>query len=310
MEENICECGSTAFLQDTETGELVCKHCGLVAFEEISFEPTPKGIYLPGGGTERKQHGSYSTGTVAGGLSTLVGHYVDLADLSQKERHQFFRLRRWQRRTQDNDGTDRNLKVALGYMQAISSDLTIPRHAQELAAKIYRKALNAQLVRGRTIIHVSAAALYFACRRRGVSRTIVDFATSKPLSNEENTFRECELHIARDYRMLLRDLKLRVPVPSAMPLIAQICSQLGLPSSVEEAAAELLREYKEKKFSGGKSPSGLAAAAVYIACNDIGVDITQKQLADAAQVTEVTIRNRYKGIITDLKREETLDAVC
>ena len=56
----------------------------------------------------------------------------------------------------------------------------------------------------------------------------------------------------------------------------------------------------ESRTSAGKDPMGLAAAALYVACVMENESITQKDLAEAASVTEVTIRNRYKGLKTTL----------
>ncbi|UCH03196.1 MAG: hypothetical protein JSV20_00670 [Candidatus Bathyarchaeota archaeon] len=44
----------------------------------------------------------------------------------------------------------------------------------------------------------------------------------------------------------------------------------------------------------------MAAAALYIASKMNHEKIIQKELAKAAEVTEVTIRNRYKRLMIDL----------
>ncbi|MGA3112481.1 MAG: AsnC family transcriptional regulator, partial [Candidatus Bathyarchaeia archaeon] len=53
----------------------------------------------------------------------------------------------------------------------------------------------------------------------------------------------------------------------------------------------------------GKDPMGLAAAALYIACLQNDERVTQKDVAEAAGVTEVTVRNRYKLLRTQLNLE-------
>nr|AIF11153.1 transcription factor TFIIB cyclin-related protein (TFIIB, GTF2B, SUA7, tfb) [uncultured marine thaumarchaeote KM3_50_F11] len=53
---------------------------------------------------------------------------------------------------------------------------------------------------------------------------------------------------------------------------------------------------QKNEVSAGKDPMGLAAAALYLACVKNDEDKTQRDIAEAANVTEVTIRNRYKGL--------------
>jgi transcription initiation factor TFIIB len=235
------------------------------------------------------------------GMSTMVGQFLDLAKLTTEQRLQFYRLRRWQTRTRVLGSRDRNLTIALSFLIAMCDELTIPKSVQEYAAKTYRMAFEARLVRGRTISSVAAASLYFACRVHGVTRTLKDIASTNVLKSEVYTVRESELGIAKDYRMMHQRLNLKTPIQTALPFVAKICAQLELPSTVEQSAAELLQEYRDKKLSAGRSQKGLAAAAIYIACRRLGVKVTQKELASVAQVTEVTIRNRYKGMVADLK---------
>ena len=64
-------------------------------------------------------------------------------------------------------------------------------------------------------------------------------------------------------------------------------------------ATKVLRLAQEHEESAGKDPMGLAAAALYLSCVKNGEDITQRDIAEAANVTEVTIRNRYKGLKID-----------
>lgn len=306
ISEGFCgQCGNKddGFMQDTENGELVCKRCGLVVSEDLIFEKLPANKFnKQTGRPESAQHGAYSTGMLHDyGMSTRVGQFPDLARLSTEQRNQFYRLRQWQTRTLKKEPKDRNLVVALGFLTAMCDELAIPKSVKEYAAKTYRMAFDARIVVGRTISHVAAACLYFACRVHGVTRTLKDIASTNILKPEADTVRECELVIARTYRIMHKKLNLKPPNASPLPFVAKICSQLKLPSTVEQAAAKLLQEYIAKKFSAGKDPKGLAASAIYIACRQLGVkNVTQANMAKAAQVTEVTIRNRYKEMVKNL----------
>ena len=291
-------------MQDTENGELVCKRCGLVVSKSLSFEDKPADKFNKQTGRfETTQHGMYMTGMIHDyGMGTMVGQFPDLARLPPKQRIQFYRLQQWQTRTHIRKSRDRNLVIALDFLAAMCDDLAIPRSVKEYAAKTYRLAFDARIVRGRSICHVAAASLYYACRVHGVTRTLKDIASTNVLKPEAEKFHKLEKVIAKVYRTMHQKLNLKPPNASPLPFVAKICSQMGLPSTVEQAAVILLQQYSEKKLSAGKSPQGLAAAAIYIAGRRLGVTATQEDLAEAAQVTPVTIRNRYKEMVEDLEK--------
>ena len=74
----------------------------------------------------------------------------------------------------------------------------------------------------------------------------------------------------------------------------------------QRRAREILRMAQEARISAGKDPMGLAASALYVACTLEGEEKTQKDIAEAAGVTEVTIRNRYKELLEELKLENEI----
>jgi len=87
-----------------------------------------------------------------------------------------------------------------------------------------------------------------------------------------------------------------MPVVDSIQCIARISSKLKITEKTKRFAAKILKETQERKESAGKDPMGLAAAALYLSCVKNGMSVTQREIADVAGVTEVTIRNRYKGI--------------
>ena len=157
----------------------------------------------------------------------------------------------------------------------------------EKTAYIYRKALDKGLVRGRSIPGLVAASLYAACRNTETPRTLSDVATGINIKRKD---------VARCYRLLLRELDLKMPVVDPMKGVARIASVASLSEKTKRKAMEYLKEATRIEVSAGKDPMGLAAAALYLACVVVGENKTQKDIAQAAGVTEVTIRNRYKGL--------------
>ncbi len=228
------------------------------------------------------------------GLSTMID-WRDRdshgKDLTPKRRAQIYRLRKWQRRIRVSDATERNLAFALSEVDRMSSHLALPRNVREAAALIYRKAVEERLIRGRSIEGVAAAALYAACRECKVPRTLDEIADVSRVSKKE---------IGRSYRFIARELLIHLRPTSPTDYIPRFGSELGLSGEVQSKAIELLKEATKKGLTSGRGPTGVAAAAIYIASVLSGERRTQRDVADVARVTEVTVRNRYKELCEKL----------
>lgn len=114
------------------------------------------------------------------GLSTVIGWgNRDSYGISipTGSRAQMYRFRKWQHRIRISDEMERNLAIALSNLDRMSSSTGLPRTVRETVAMIYRKAALKNLVRGRTMEGIAAAALYAACRQCGVPRMLDEIAT-------------------------------------------------------------------------------------------------------------------------------------
>ena len=198
---------------------------------------------------------------------------------------------------------EKNINQALRKLDDLAQALDVPQHVKEEAARIYREAAQKGLTRGRSIESVVAAALYAACRRLQIACSIQRIAETLGFREGTDPRRE----IARCYRLLVRDLGLSIPVINPENFVSQITSELGLPDSVAAEAVKIVRLAKEAGITAGKDPSGVAAAAVYIAAIKQGFRKTQKDVASKAGVTEVTVRNRYKEIVQYIKDKLGID---
>jgi transcription initiation factor TFIIB len=202
------------------------------------------------------------------------------------------RLRTWDFRTQIRSGTDRSLKQAFFQLDILKDRLGLSDSIVEKAAYIYRKAQGRQLVRGRTISGVLAAAIYIACREMGISRTLKDIATSSNVKLKE---------VAKSYRILYLELDLKIPIVDPMKYIAKVANKANLSEKTKRQAAEIMNNVTKREISAGKDPMGMAASILYISSMKTGEKITQGDLSNAAGVTEVTLRNRYKDLINRLE---------
>jgi transcription initiation factor TFIIB len=172
--------------------------------------------------------------------------------------------------------------------------LNLPRNVLETASMIYRKALKKNMIKGRSIVGVVVAALYMACRMCGVLRSLTDVAETSNISRKI---------AARNYRLLHLKLGLDVPIVKRTGYINRLVSRLRLPGYIEMLSLRLMEEASKNNLTLGRSPAGLAAACIYISGCIMGERLTQHQVALEAQVTEVTIRNRYKELLRNIDIE-------
>ncbi|RLF39481.1 MAG: transcription initiation factor IIB [Thermoplasmata archaeon] len=285
------ECGSTNLNLDYARGELVCEDCGLVIDENFIDQGPEWRAFDAEQKEKRARVGAPLTYTIHDkGLSTVIGWKNKDSygkSIPTRSRAQLYRLRKWQRRIRVSNATERNLAVALAELDRMASAMGLPRNVRETAAMIYRKAVLKNLIRGRSIEGVAAAALYAACRQCGVPRTLDEIASVSRVSRKE---------IGRTYRFIARELELKLMPTSPQDYISRFCSELKLSGDVQAKAMEILKEAADKELTSGRGPTGVAAAAIYIASILCGERRTQREVADVAGVTEVTISNRYKEL--------------
>ena len=291
-ERNECpECGA-AGVTNEKRGETVCRECGVVLEEDVvdrgpewrSFDARDK--------AEKSRVGSPTTEMLHDkGLSSVIDWQNKDAHgqtLSAKKREQMSRLRTWDERFRSQSAQDRNLKQALGEIDRMASALGIPKDARETASVIYRRALDEGLIPGRSIEAMATGSLYAGARQAGVPRTLDELETVSRVERKE---------FARAYRYIARELELAMEPTDPAQYVPRLVSDLGLPEETKQRAVELLEAGKREAVHSGKNPVGLAAAAIYAAGRLTNVDVTQHEVADAADVSAVTIRDRYTELL-------------
>ncbi len=292
------ECGSRDLIEDYERGEIVCGHCGLVIREGIMDVGPEWRAFTKEEMEERSRVGiPFSLALHDKGLSTVIGKTGTDAfgkKIPASTRLQMLRLRKWQIRSKVHSSIDRNLAQAMAELDRLADKVRIPDSVKEKAALIYRRALDRGLVRGRSILAIVTASLYAACRLSQTPRTLKEISAAS-LAKEKD--------IARCYRLLLSELNLKMPIIDLKRRIPKIASRIGLSERTQQTAIRIIKMAEKKHVVAGKEPMGLVAAALYIACVLNGERRTQKEVAEAAEVTEVTVRNRYR----DLRESLDLD---
>jgi transcription initiation factor TFIIB len=289
------ECGSTRLMRDYECAEIVCTNCGIV----VATEPADQGPEWRSFDNEqhekRARVGAPLTFTIHDkGLSTLIDWQdrdIYGKSLPPGEKAQIYRLRKWQRRIRVSDASERNLAFALSEISKISNSLNLPKNILETASIIYRKAVKERLIRGRSIQGMTAAAIYVACRQCGLAWTLDEIAQASNMRKKE---------AGKSYRFLVKKLDYFIPPLKSSQYVTKFSNQLTMQGKVEEIAHRILTSAKELRLTSGRGPTGIAAAASYIASVLAGERRTQREIAEIAQVTEVTIRNRYKELVERL----------
>ncbi len=285
------ECGSTKVSNDPSRGESVCGSCGLVLKESMIDLTQEWRAFDENQRSKRVRTGAPLTPTKHDhGITTEIGKGKgELFKVGSKKRAQYYRLAKWHKRLIKS--RDRNLSFAFSELQRLVSQLGLSPAIHEKVAKLYERAANDSLVRGRSTESIIAALLYTTCREHGAPRTLDEISKSSGISRRD---------IGKTYRYISRKLSIRILPAKAQDYVPRFGSLLGLSEKVQVKAVKILDEAGQYDVTSGKGPIGVASAALYIAAVLEGEKKTQREVADAIGVTEVTIRNRYKEIIEKL----------
>jgi transcription initiation factor TFIIB len=285
---------------DTEHGETVCTDCGLVV-EEDGIDRGPEWRAFDAGERDRKSRvGAPTTNMMHDkGLSTNIDWRDQDAygnSLGARQRQKMQRLRKWNERFRTRDSRERNLKQALGEIDRMASALGLPDNVREMASVVYRRALQENLLPGRSIEGVATSAVYAAARQAGVPRSLDELAAVSRVEKAE---------VARTYRYVARELGLEIEPADPGSYVPRFASSLGLSEETESRARQLLESATEAGVHSGKSPVGLAAAAIYAGALLSNEKVTQSEVSEVADVSEVTIRNRYHELLEAEQSIET-----
>ena len=289
------ECNGRNLEKDENKGEMVCVNCGLVVQDNLIDPGAEWRVFTPEHGDNRSRTGApMSVMLHDKGLSTDIDwQNKDYSGkvINSRYRSQFYRMRKWQKRSRVSNATERNLSMALAELDRMASRIGLPKAVREASAVVYKKCVEARLIRGRSIEGCAAASLYIACRQCGVPRTLDEICEVSRTGRKE---------VGRTERFILRELKIRLPVPRPVDYLSRFASELGMDASTELIARRICEKLEEMEMDSGRGPCGLAASSLYIAGVMNDQRRTQREIAQVCGVTEVTIRNRYKEISTSL----------
>ena len=287
VKEEICcnYCNASKFVTDAVIGEIACSNCGYVISENAEDRGIERKLISgtidttrTGPGLTLKRHDR--------GLNTIIG--IQNKDsvgkpLSVKSVNAFSRLRKWDSRSQTKSSADRNLRVALQEFDKIQSKLSLSDPVIERASLFYRKAIERNLIRGRTVKSIAAACLYASCKDLECNRSLNEIAKQFVIQRKE---------LARAYRILFRELGFTVSVVDPIKSINKIASKIGISEKTIRKAIHILDAAQAAGIVSGKNPEIMAATAIYAACVITGELKSQVAIAEVAGTSTVSIRNR------------------
>ncbi|MBN1645549.1 hypothetical protein JW868_00750, partial [Candidatus Woesearchaeota archaeon] len=244
------ECGGVNLFYNKDKGEIICKDCGLVVEDKmVDFDQEWREFDSEAAARKRRTGAPMSYTQYDQGLGTDVGRKADLYQLG-KQKNKYFRLRKWQQRI--STAIERNLKLALGELKRVSSYLKLPSSVEEESSRIYTLAVQKGLVRGRSMESVVAGALYAACRRHDVPRTLDELSEASGIEKKE---------IGRTYRFITRELGIKILPSDPSDYIARFASALKLNAETQSKSVEIIEKAQGVELTSGRGPTGIAAAA-------------------------------------------------
>jgi transcription initiation factor TFIIB len=288
---NCPECTSEHLVKDYQRAEILCQDCGYVLNEQLmdrgpewrSFDlSTRTGVERTGPPANVLAHDKGLTTQIGWKNTDAFGRYIP-----HKSRAQMFRLRQWQHRIRTSKIGERSLAQGLTEISTLSSRMGLPRQIREDAAVLYKRASNANLARGRSIKELAAASVYAACRQSNVPRTLDEVTLDEPLDRRA---------VGRAYRDMARELRLYFKPQIPEDYLSRFCNKLDLDQKAYAKCLEIADRIRGRRMVSGVTPTGVAAAIIYHACQELNVEKTQKEIGRVCGVTEVTLRNRYKEI--------------
>lgn len=289
-----CNIKEDRLVTDVVSGEIVCSNCGTVVIDGIE-EIGKEWINPKDHETDKSRIGMpFSLAVHDMNLSTIIGKTNkdsagQLIDSGMQARMN--RLRIWDSRTLYRDSSSRNFTTAFVLLGKLKDKLSLTPSIVEKTAYTYRKVQEDGLIRGRTIGAVLVACLYITCREQGVSRTIDELAEASNIRRKA---------IAKIYRDIVFHLERKIPQVNCFQCIDKIANKIELNEITTRHARDLMKKVLEQEFSAGKDPMGFAGAVLYVSLQMEGKTVRQIDIADAAGVTEVTIRNRAKELKSKL----------
>ncbi|MCH8323975.1 MAG: transcription factor IIB [Thaumarchaeota archaeon] len=308
LETQSCPECQSSLIDDVQNGEIICSGCGVVVADQMAdYGPESKGSSL-----EEKMKLARATGQTTYsqhdlGITTEIS--MSTKDFSGKSinteiANQMHNLRKWQQRVRVSSPRERRLANVLAKIGEACNSLSLTKNVLETASMIYRNLDDKMDVKGKSVASISAATIYMACKQCDVVRSLDEICQG--LCAQKEVKAKVKL-AARYYRTMVMEMgSFTAPIITMDKYISKIANLSKTDVRVERLALEIAEKTKNNSIADGKAPNGIAAAYLYVASVLLGQNVLQRDVSSIAGVTEVTIRNRCKEILTSYQLKVTL----
>ena len=308
LETQCCPECQSSLVDDSQNGEIICSGCGVVVADQIAdYGPESKGSSLEEkmklaratGQTTYSQHDLGITTEIAIGTKDFSGKTIN-----SNVANQMHNLRKWQQRVRVSSPRERRLVNVLTKIGEICQNISLSKNVLETASIIYRNLDEKVDVKGKSVASISAATIYMACKQCEVVRSLDEICEGSCSPNEIKAKAKLA---ARYYRTMVMEMgTANAPVVTMDKYISKIANLTKTDVRVERLALEIAEKTKNSNLADGKAPNGIASAYLYVASVLLGQNVLQRDVSSIAGVTEVTIRNRCKDILTNYRLKITL----
>jgi len=318
------ECGAN-LIQDPSKGEYICERCGCVAVDQVEdfgresnatdFEEKSKNMRASGS-TSFALHDYGLRTEIAYGSKDYAGKSIDhqMAETMNS-------IRKWHIRSRIVSPQERRLSNVLTKINETCAAMSLPKLLVETSAVLYRNFESNCEAKGKSIACMAAATIYLACKKCSVVRSLEEIVEATGVTDQD---RSSVKLASKYYRMMVMEMGVfteQAPAPAAtvqqpaqvpaMALaidhyISKLANMAKIDTKVERLAIDIAHKTDDHLLADGKAPNGLAAAYIYISSMLLGVNILQRDVSSLSGVTEVTIRNRCKDILTGFKMTVTV----
>ena len=309
LEIQKCTTCNSSLVDDTQNGERICSGCGIVVVEQMEdYGPEARSNNMENRTNLARASGQTTYSQHDLGITTEIS--IESRDFSGKKINsevasQMHNLRKWQQRVRVSTSRDRRLTNILTKISNICQSCSLSENVLETASVIYRSLDGKNIeVKGKSVVSISAAVVYMACKRCGVIRSLEEIIQGVCQPKEVKPKTKLA---SRYYRTLVMELgTVTTPAVTIDKYISKIANMTNTDVRVERLALEMAEKTKNRNLSDGKAPNGVAAAYLYLASILLGQSVLQRDVSSISGVTEVTIRNRCKEILTNYKMNVTL----
>ncbi|GFN42368.1 MAG: transcription initiation factor B [Marine Group I thaumarchaeote] len=308
LETQSCPECQSSLIDDVQNGEIICSGCGVVVADQMADHgPESKGSSL-----EEKMKLARATGQTTYsqhdlGITTEIS--MSTKDFSGKSinteiANQMHNLRKWQQRVRVSSPRERRLANVLAKIGEACNSLSLTKNVLETASMIYRNLDDKMDVKGKSVASISAATIYMACKQCDIVRSLDEICQG--LCAQKEVKAKVKL-AARYYRTMVMEMgSFTAPIITIDKYISKFANLSKTDVRVERLALEIAEKTKDNNIADGKAPNGIAAAYLYVASVLLGQNVLQRDVSSIAGVTEVTIRNRCKEILTSYQLKVTL----